>query len=153
MKKDYLISILVPVFSVLLIAGVYFFIEPSTTGLAIYSANESTSIVNANVVLETKSGEVIPPDAYIEVWLDHKKARMTITEFIQRTGKEYDIQDGELLDFGFQGKGFTGQHSYNLTLADFNIDRNIGNGEHVFITRIIYRNQVLYEKENRIMIN
>ena len=78
---------------------------------------------------------------------------MSIADFIKKTGKDYRIENGEITEFGFNGPGFTGDFTYNLTLADFNINREIGIGEHVFITRILYNRQVLYEKENRIMIS
>ena len=78
---------------------------------------------------------------------------MTINEFIKKTNQKYEIKNVDDAAKGFYGPGFTGDHTYNLTLGDFSIDRNIGIGEHVFLTRIIYRQQILYEKENRIMIS
>jgi len=150
-KHYNIISILVPTFSVLLVVAVYFLLEPSTTGLVVYGPEEATKLVNADVTLSTKKGEIIPPGALVQIWIDGNKASMTIKDFIFKTGKEYSLDNGEL--FGYTGKGFTGDHTYTLTLSDFPIDRNIEKGEHRFITRIIYRNQVLYEKENRIMIS
>ena len=153
MHKHTLTSILVPSISILLFIGAYFFLEPATTGLVVYEPNQSNKLVNADVILKTKSTEVIPPDAMVQVEINNRKAQMSIAEFIKKTGKEYKIEEGEIPDFGFSGPGFTGNYIYNLTLADFNIDREVGIGEHIFITRIVYHRQVLYEKENRIMIS
>lgn len=153
MHKYNLISILLPIISVVVIISAFFFLRPDITGLAIYSSNETVKNVNADVILEIKAGEVLPPDAVIEISVDDNKAGMSIAEFIKKTGGKYEIQSGELAEFGFFGQGFTGDYTYKLSLADFNIDRNIGRGEHVFTTRIIYRNKILYEKENRIMIS
>ncbi|MBD3163685.1 hypothetical protein GF323_00625 [Candidatus Woesearchaeota archaeon] len=153
MKRNNLISIMVPVSSILIFAAVYLFMEPAATGLVIYEPNQSNKLVNADVILETKPMEVIPPNAFVEVQLDDRKARMRVADFIHSTGQEYTLEYGELADFGFYGDGFTGDFAYKLALADFDIDRNIEKGEHVFVTRIIYRQHVLYEKENRIMIS
>ena len=153
MHKHNLISILIPVFSILLFTGAYFFLDPSTTGLVIYEPNQTNKLVNADVILKTKPTEVIPADAIVEVSIDGKKAQMSIAEFIKKTGNDYKIEKGEIPDFNFYGLGFTGDYTYGLTLADFKIDRNIGIGEHTFITRIKYQNRVLYEKENNIMIS
>ena len=153
MHRYNLLSILVPVFSVLIIISAFFFIKPEVTGLVVAEPEESTNLVNADVILTTKANEVIPPDAFIQIELDNKKAQMSIADFIKKTGKEYKIETGELPDFNFYGPGFTGDYAYNLTLADFNLDREIGKGEHKFITRIIYRTQILYEKQNNIIIS
>lgn len=153
MHKYNLISILMPAISLVIIISAFFFLKPETTGLVVFSPNETVKNVNADVILETKSGEVVPPDAVIQIWIDDNKAEMTIDDFIKKTGKKYEIQSGELAEFGFFGTGFTGDYTYRLSLADFNIDRKIGKGEHIFLTRIIYRNKILYEKENRIMIS
>ncbi len=153
MHKHNLISILVPTFSILIFLGAYFFLEPATTGLVVFEPNQSNRLVNANVILKTKSSEVIPPSAIIQIEINNKKAHMSIADFIKRTGREYTVDYGELPEFGFYGNGFTGDHTYNLTLADFSIDRNIGKGEHKFITKIIYLNKILYQKENNIMIS
>ena len=151
MHKYNLISILVPICSVIILISALIFLKPDITGLAIYSQN-GTQKLNADVILKTKSGEVIPPNAIIQVWIDNTKAEMTISDFIKKAGEKYEIKYGELPEFGFYGNGFTGNFTYNLTLADFNMNREMENGEHKFITRIIYRNKILYEKENRIMI-
>ena len=144
MNKHNLISVIIPVISVLLIASVYFIMEPETTGLVVNEANQSNRLVDADVILSTKVNEVIPPNAIVEITLDNNKGEMTISDFIKRTGKEYKIENGELPDFGFYGAGFTGNFVYNLSLSEFNINRNIGVGQHVFITRIKYRGNVLY---------
>jgi hypothetical protein len=153
MKKDTLYSILIPAFSILIIALAYFFLDPGITGLAVYNPEQASKLINADIKFSTKEGEVLPPNAIIEVHLDNRKASMTVHEFITKTKKQFRIETGSLEDFGFYGPGFTGDYTYNLTLADFPIDRNVNNGEHIFKTRISYRSYTLYEKENRIMIN
>jgi hypothetical protein len=153
MHKYNKISILVPIISVLLIVAAIFFIKPDITGLVVLEQDTNNKLVNADVTLKTKSSEVIPANAFIQIELDGKKAQMSVSDFIMKTGKPYKMGTGELPEFDFYGVGFTGDHSYSLTLADFNIDRNIGKGEHIFVTRIIYQNQILYEKQNSIMIS
>jgi hypothetical protein len=152
MHKYNAISIAVPTVSVILILLAFLFIKPSTTGLVIYGPNE-TAKVNADVTLKTTVSEIIPPDAIITVKVDDKKSQMSIAEFIKKTRQQYNITYGELPEFSFYGKGFTGDYTYTLTLADFNLDRDIGKGEHVFVTQIKYRDYILYEKENKIMIS
>ncbi len=152
MDKNHLISILVPSISLILIAIAFFAIRPETTGLVVMPPN-GTKLVNADVTLITKSNEVIPPDAIVEVEIDGLKDKMTVSNFIIKTGMEYQLANANLTDFGYFGPGFTGDYSYKLNLSDFKINRDIGKGEHRFITRIIYHNHLLYEKENRIMIS
>jgi hypothetical protein len=152
MHKHNIVSILVPALSILMFLGVYFFLEPSTTGLAVHSENVS-KLVNADVILTTSVNEIIPPDAIIEVVLDEQSNFMTINNFIMKTGGEYELERGELEEFGYYGNGFTGEYEYKLSLGDFDLNRDIGKGEHKFVTRIIYRGQTLYEKENNIMIS
>ena len=152
MHKYTLTSILVPTISLILIISAFLFIKPSTTGLTTFSPDESQN-VNADISLSTKIGEVIPPNAIVEIWMDDRKAEMTISEFIARTGQESELAQGSIPDFNFQGTGYTGDHIYQLTLADFNIDRNIEKGQHTFLTRIIYRGKILYEKQNNIVIS
>lgn len=152
MHKYNLISILVPAFSVVFIIAAFIFIKPATTGLVIYEPNQS-ALVNADVILKTKSTEIIPPNAIIQVKIDDKQAHMAVSDFIKKAGGKYEIKTGNLTEFGYYGPGFTGDYTYNLTLENFNLNRNIGKGEHVFITQIIYRDTILYEKENKIMIS
>jgi hypothetical protein len=153
MDKKKMISVLLPSFSIFIVMAALFFLKPTTTGLVIYEPNDTSKLVNADVLLKTKSNEVIPPNALVQVKIDDKKAEMLLSEFIKKTGQPYNVSSAEIPDIGFYGPGFTGEHTYNLTLADFKIDRNIGTGEHVFTTSIIYRGKVLYQKENRIMIS
>jgi hypothetical protein len=152
MHKYSLISIIIPAASVMVFVLAFIFLKPETTGLAVYSP-EGQKLVNADVILKTKSTEVIPPNAIVEVKIDDKKAEMYISDFIKKTGKEYEVKQVDDPEMGFYGAGFTGDHAYNLSLSDFNIDRSIGIGEHVFITRIIYRGKVLYEKQDKIMVS
>jgi len=152
MHKHTLTSILVPTISLILIISAFLFLKPATTGLTTFSPDESQN-VNADISLSTKNGEVIPPSAVVEIWVDDKKAEMTISEFIARTGEESELEQGSIPDFNFQGIGYTGEHIYKLTLADFNIDRSIEKGQHTFITRIVYRGKTLYEKQNNIVIS
>jgi hypothetical protein len=152
MNKRKIISIALPIISVAIILAASFFLEPEVTGLVIYDEGEEGK-VNADVILSTKASEVIPVQAIVEVWLDEQMASMSIAQFIKKTGEEYEVAKGEMPEFKFSGYGFTGDHDYRLSLADFDLNREIGKGEHVFKTRIKYRDMVLYEKENRIMIN
>jgi hypothetical protein len=153
MHKYKLLSILIPAISILIIIASFLLIKPQVTGLAIYSPENIEKLVNADVILKTKANEVIPPDAIVQVNLDNRKAEMTINDFIMRTGTKFEVKQGELPEFDFYGDGFSGNHTYNLSLSTFDIDRNIGKGEHRFIIRIIYHNKILYEKEDRIMIS
>lgn len=152
MHKYNLISIMVPTISVILIFLAFVFIKPTTTGLVVYAPNQSP-LVNADVTLTTKSTEIIPPSAIIQVKIDDKKSQMTVAQFIKKTNQSFNLMKGNLSQFGYMGPGFTGDHTYKLTLEDFNINRNIGIGEHVFTTQIIFQGTILYEKENKIMIS
>jgi TusA-related sulfurtransferase len=151
MKK--ILSYLIPIASVVIFISAYFFLEPTTTGLVILEPGRQDPLVNADVSLTTKQQEVIPPNAVIEVSINNNRASMSIAEFIKKTGAPSEIAYGELPEFNFYGKGFTGDHEYKLTLDSFDLNRNLAEGEHRFTTRIIYQGNILFEKQNSIMIS
>ena len=59
--------------------------NPGTAGLVVYSPNESTQMVNADIVLSLKKGEIIPPSSLIEVWIDDRRTQTTFKDFIEKT--------------------------------------------------------------------
>ncbi len=140
----------VPLVSILVLLSALYFLQPSATGLAVYS-DVGEKEINADVTLTTKEGEVLPKDAIIEAEVDSQKASMTVQEFILKTGQPYEAKRGNFSSM-YYGEGFSGNHQYILALSDFVLNRNIGRGEHTLRTRILYRNKVLYEKENKIVI-
>ena len=97
--------------------------------------------------------EIIPKNAIVEVWIDDKQAEMTIEDFIMKTGQEYETKTSISDDGKYYGEGFTGNHFYQLELSDFDIDRNLGKGQHTFKVRIVSWRRVLYEKESNIVIS
>jgi len=145
-----LTALSVPLISVIILLAALYAFRPSATGLSVYSP-EGKQLVDADVTLSTKESEILPKDAVIEVWLDEKKASMPVSDFIIKTKQSYDIKKGNFSDL-YYGDGFTGDHDYRLALSDFNLDRNVEKGEHIFRTRIIYRQKILYEKEKKIVI-
>ena len=152
MHRYNLISILIPTLSIVLISLAFIFIKPQTTGLVISIPNETTQEVDADVVIITKSTEIIPADAVVEVVLDDKKAQMSLKEFIKKTNLPFQINNSRIIDLDYIGNGFTGDYTYKLPLSAFSIDRNIERGGHDFIVRLLYKEKVLYEKQNSIMI-
>lgn len=140
-----------PAVSVLIIALAYLFLEPATTGLVVLNPEGTAQLIEANVTLKTKEGEVLPPDAKVEVLLDKKKASMTLAQFIGTSGQPYEVKQGELSSVSWSGKGFTGNHIYVLPLSAFSLDRSVEAGQHIFKIRLLYRDMLLYEQESRIM--
>src|SRR3989338_6283374 len=111
------ITMLMPLASILVLIAAFLFIKPQVTGFVVQEPS-GASLVNADVSLTTKEGEALPPDTIVEVAIDERKAAMTVQEFIRRSGLPYEIGMGPLESFG-SGVGYTGNHSYNLTLAEF----------------------------------
>ena len=141
----------VPAVSVVLIALAYVFLQPATTGLVVLDPVGTSQLVDANVTLKTKEGEVLPPETKVEVLLDKKKASMTLAQFIGSSAQTYEVRQGELEFIHWSGKGFTGNHVYVLPLSAFSLDRSVGSGQHIFKIRLTYRETLLYEQESRIM--
>ena len=152
LDKSKIISIALPIVSVIIVIAAMYLIRPRMTGYIIMDDDSGEQLVNVDITLQTKEGEVIPPDGKVQVFIDDRKAEMSIVQFIQTSGEEYEIDDGEMPEFGFYGKGFTGDHEYSVNIDKFDIDTTIGKGEHIFITRIVYREYKLYERQYRIMI-
>ncbi|MBR9699550.1 hypothetical protein GOV09_03795 [Candidatus Woesearchaeota archaeon] len=151
MKREKIISMALPIISILIFFAAALLMKPTTTGLAILQP-EGLQEVDAAISLKTTSEEIIPLKAIVEIELDDQMASLTVESFIQKTNQPYEIASGELLAAKYQGLGFTGDFTYTLPLSEFDINRLIAPGPHTIKTRILYNRILLFERESSIFI-
>ena len=150
-KSKIIISILLPLFS---IAAILLFVNITNntiTGSVVFNQN-STRYIDADVSLTTYPDEILPENAYIVITLDNSTSKMSVKEFIQRTGMGYDYTYGSVPAANYLGRGYTGNYTYRLNLSQFNVNRKVGFGNHVFTTSIIYKGTILSERAKTIFV-
>lgn len=92
-----------PVVSIFIILG-FFLFDPSITGFFVKEPEE----IGARIKVSTIEDLIIPGDAIVEVSLDGVSESITFSEFVERSGGEFEF-DG----------GYTGNYDYSLPLVDF----------------------------------
>jgi hypothetical protein len=109
--------------------------EPSIVG---FTTKEIE--INKEIELRTSKYYVIPEDAIIEVGLLDRKGSMSVKEFIERSGKEYQYGEGSWDLADYSGKGFIGNYVYSLPIAAFGIDNRLEKGLYKIEIRTFYDN-------------
>ncbi|MBT3691282.1 hypothetical protein HOG16_03515 [Candidatus Woesearchaeota archaeon] len=106
---------IVPVISVLLILSILL-IDPEFTGLAVFENDE------VMIQLNTFKDLVLPENAELEVSIENVSSRLTIKEFIEKTGEEFELVEGKIESLSFEGMGYTGNQTYYLPLSEFGFE-------------------------------
>ena len=150
MKKYHIhVSYLLPIASILIIITFTSFSKPSATGLAVYS----NSAFDASIALQTHEGELLPEHAEIAVLLDGQGASLTVKEFIEKTGNDFNYTEGKLGVIDYEGKGFTGNYTYRLNLTAIGLNTPLQPGNHSLKMSIVYDDIVLSENSQVLDIN
>ncbi len=124
------ISFVLPVLSIAILS--LFFLRPGITGFVIAPAR----VLNADIEVTTAEGVILPADSVIEVSVAGKNSSMPISVFIERSGGPYELVRGEVPEIGYSGPGYTGNHTYTVPVADFNLSMEMGRGMHVISVSI-----------------
>jgi hypothetical protein len=140
------ISILLPVLSTALVLVVL--ARPEITGLVTAPAK----VIDAEIVITTAGGVILPGGAEIHVSLGGESSVMTVSEFIERSGQEGEIAEGEVPEIGYKGTGYTGNHSYAVPLSEFNISRNVGAGTSKISVEITFNGMAFSGAETEIVV-
>ncbi len=148
-----ILSVAIPLASVLIVIGFLSLSQPQITGFAVGNVSSGLRTLDASVSLQTFSGELIPDTSVVVVMLDARKAILPIKEFILRTGKPFNYTQGSLSSINYTGLGFTGDYLYTLSLSEFPIDREVKKGEHHLTMQIVYLQHVLFEKQEDIAVH
>ena len=77
---------------------------------------------------------------------------MPISLFIERSGGPYELVEGEVPEIGYLGPGYTGNHTYMVPIAHFNLSREIGSGTHRIMVKIIHNCTVISEDEENVIV-
>ena len=153
--KKTIISFALPIISFAIIISFLAFTKPAAVGFTIVNANITplNQALEADVTLITSPNELIPEDAAITVMLDNNSASLTIKEFIEKTGREFEYKYGKFEKIGYEGNGYTGNYTYKLPLSAFGLNREIKAGENTLRVQIKYMDLVLFEKESPVIIS
>ncbi len=146
-----IITITLPFASILVLLLAVILIKPEPTGLVIY--DNSSRKIDAAVTLNLFEGEVLPSDSIVLIDIDGKTARISVSEFIQKSGGEFNYTQGILRAANYIGYGYTGNYTYKLNLSQLLIERNLTSGNHLLTMNIIYGRTVLSERKKNIFIN
>jgi hypothetical protein len=128
---------IVPIVSVLLILSILL-IDPEFTGLAVFENKE------VMIELNTFKDLVLPGNAELEVTIENKSSRLTIKEFIEKTGEEFELVEGSIDSIGFEGMGYTGNETYYLPLSEFGFEE--GYNKEIGIN--VYYDNILISSQN-----
>lgn len=153
MKKKNLhkkINYLLPIISILLVAGFLIYSKPGITGQLILDPGKR--IIDADVVLTTRSSELVPENAEIVVAIDNQQRNMSIKDFISKTGSDFIYETKKEPKLDYEGYGYTGNFTYRLNISQFNLNLTVKPGEHSIKTQIVFYNRTLYEKVEKVMI-
>lgn len=117
MKK--ILPYILPIITVLLIFSVLL-IDPELTGFAVFENKE------VMIELNTFKDLVLPENAELEVKINNESSKLTIKEFIERTGEDYELIEGEIEELNFSGIGYTGNQTYYLSVSEFGFENAYG---------------------------
>ena len=137
-----------PALTILFLAAAAIFLRPQITGLAIVQPR-----LNAEIKLTVE--EILPENAVIIVLLS-KKDGSKVLELINSEMKDFvneyklglSYDEGSNTQLNYQGYGFLGEASINITKSNINIPK----GSYVLITEILYNNEVVSSGQQNIDI-
>jgi|GEM_PF-5974910 len=107
--------------------------------------------LSARVSIKVSEG-MIPEDSVVTVSLENQTSTMPLKEFIERSGSEYELEEGEIPEIGYNGYGYSGEDPFLLELSEFGLDLDLGPGEYTLITEIMYENFVISSTSEEILI-
>jgi hypothetical protein len=144
MKKHHIhISYLLPLLSLLVILFFLITTKPDITGLTIADNQEQT--FDASLSLTTNENELLPENAEIIILFNNQGRSLTVKEFIEKTNQNFHYTTGELPLVNYQGKGYTGDYSYNLNLSTIGFNTSLEPGSYPLQMSIVYQDIVLSE--------
>lgn len=132
-----IISVILPLVSIFIIALT---LEGQSTGFAMY---EGRKIYGLNGSINITLEENIPADSYIRVKIDEYIIKINLIEFLEKSGKPYEIYKGRII---------ANNVTYGMDFPSFGIIRGFYRGKHKIIVEIIHEDSVLYGDEKIIDI-
>ena len=150
-EPKHIVSFMIPIASILIVIGFVFF-KPNITGASVVEQTDNR-IIDADITLKTTPNEIIPLHSIIRVSIDTVSGTVPLTQFIEKTGKKFEIVEGALGKINYSGNGYSGNYTYTLTLKDFPLNTTIKNGTHTLINEIVFKDSVLYKNEKQVYIS
>jgi len=139
-----------PIVSIFLILAL--FLNPGMTGMIVGTGVPSEIKHLSAQVKITIRENIIPEDSVVTVSLDDQTSSMSIKEFIEKSGEEYELKEGEIPEIGYEGYGYAGEDPFLLDLSKFGLDLDLEPGEYTLLTEISYENFVISSISEEIVI-
>ena len=140
------ISILLPVLTITVLFVL--FARPQMTGFLV----GPESVVSADIKITTAGGVILPADSLVTVTLGEEASSMPISLFIQKSGGTFEFVRGSVPELGYEGWGYTGNHTYIVPLSEFNMTRAVGPGEHSIGVKIEYSGHLISSTEEKVLV-
>ncbi len=146
---------LVPALSILILGAFLLFYKPAVTGYVVGDI-EGVSLqknLSARISLATSPEKLLPESAYVAVSIGNESARMTVHDFIEKSGQEYNYTEGTNPILAYSGKGYIGNSTYFLQLSDFGINTRIAPGKHTLEIKVVYQNKTISENSGTLVVD
>ena len=143
---DSRLSFVVPAISAAIIALVL--MRPEITGFAVSPGG----IMQAGIMVATAEGVILPRDSVVTISIDEEEASMPVSAFISKSARPYELVEGEVPEIGYEGLGYTGNHTYMVQLSEFDLARDLQPGTHTLTVKITYKGVVISASEREIVV-
>jgi hypothetical protein len=139
-----------PVVSIFLILAL--FLNTDMTGMIVgRGVSSEIKHLSAQVRIAIREN-IIPEDSVVTVSLGNQTSSMPLKEFIEKSGEEYELKEGEIPEIGYEGYGYAGEDPFLLDLSEFGLDLDLEAGEYTLVTEISYGNFVISSTAEEIII-
>jgi hypothetical protein len=116
--------------------------RPDITGF-MTARYPALSTISAKASVTIASDGFIPEDALVTVYLDDRSASMKFSDFVTRTGADYNRIKEQIPSIAYDGYGYGGEHTYALDISEFGMGTNVISGNHTVIIEVKYKDMVL----------
>jgi len=140
------ISVLLPVLTIT--ALLVIFARPQITGFVVGPG----SVLSADIKITTAEGVILPADSVVTATLSEESSSMPVSMFVSKSGGAYEFVNGNVPELGYDGWGYTGNHTYIVPLSEFNLTRALPGGEHSIGVKIEYNGYLISSTEERVVV-
>jgi len=117
--------------------------RPSMTGMAVYGNGG----YDAEARLMTDESAILPENSTVVVSADGASVKMSARSFIERSGAGFEYVEGYSPELNYTGFGYTGNHSYSLSLKDLGLNVTDDGKGHKISIKIFYGDLLISENE------
>ncbi|RMF54328.1 hypothetical protein D6745_05695 [Candidatus Woesearchaeota archaeon] len=128
----------VPLLSVIILGIIFIMNEPKLTGMVVYR-----DVADFNVSVSTAEGELLPEGTMIVVRIDNHTAEMPLKDFINKSGGVFQREYGSSSVVDYTGWGYIGNHTYTLSIQEFNMTPFLNAGSHTAFIALEYNGETI----------